>query len=41
MGELHLEIIIDRMLREFAGAGAGWKPQVAYREFDHAGGGKS
>ena len=32
MGELHLEIIVDRMLREFSvGANVG-KPQVAYRE---------
>jgi len=32
MGELHLEVIIDRMRREFAvGANIG-KPQVAYRE---------
>lgn len=32
MGELHLEIIVDRMLREFnVGANVG-KPQVAYRE---------
>jgi elongation factor G len=32
MGELHLEIIVDRMLREFkVDAGVG-KPQVAYRE---------
>lgn len=32
MGELHLEIIIDRLLREFdVGATVG-KPQVAYRE---------
>ena len=32
MGELHLEIIIDRLLREFkVGANAG-SPQVAYRE---------
>src|ERR1051326_903269 len=32
MGELHLEIIVDRMQREFnVGANAG-KPQVAYRE---------
>ena len=32
MGELHLEIIVDRLLREFkveANVGA---PQVAYRE---------
>ncbi len=32
MGELHLEIIVDRMQREFSvGANVG-KPQVAYRE---------
>ena len=32
MGELHLEIIVDRMMREFnVGAHVG-KPQVAYRE---------
>lgn len=32
MGELHLEIIVDRLLREFkVGANVG-KPQVAYRE---------
>jgi elongation factor G len=32
MGELHLEVLIDRMLREFrVGANVG-KPQVAYRE---------
>ena len=32
MGELHLEIIVDRMQREFGvGANVG-KPQVAYRE---------
>jgi elongation factor G len=32
MGELHLEIIVDRMMREFSvGANVG-KPQVAYRE---------
>jgi elongation factor G len=31
-GELHLEIIVDRMMREFGvGANVG-KPQVAYRE---------
>ena len=32
MGELHLEILVDRMMREFnVGANVG-KPQVAYRE---------
>ncbi len=32
MGELHLEIIVDRMLREFkVGANVG-RPQVAYKE---------
>jgi len=32
MGELHLEVLVDRMLREFkVGARAG-KPQVAYKE---------
>jgi len=32
MGELHLEIVVDRMLREFnVGANVG-KPQVAYKE---------
>jgi elongation factor G len=32
MGELHLEIVVDRMLREFGvGANVG-RPQVAYRE---------
>jgi elongation factor G len=32
MGELHLEVLVDRMLREFhVGASVG-KPQVAYRE---------
>ena len=32
MGELHLEVLVDRMLREFSvGANIG-KPQVAYRE---------
>src|SRR5260370_9276692 len=32
MGEPHLEIIVDRMMREFSvGANVG-KPQVAYRE---------
>jgi elongation factor G len=32
MGELHLEIIVDRMLREFKVDCAVGKPQVAYRE---------
>lgn len=32
MGELHLEIIIDRMLREFNVAASVDKPQVAYKE---------
>jgi len=32
MGELHLEIITDRMLREFNVAGNVGRPQVAYRE---------
>jgi elongation factor G len=32
MGELHLEVIIDRMLREFKVDAAVGKPQVAYRE---------
>ncbi len=32
MGELHLEIIIDRMLREFSVDANVGKPQVAYRE---------
>ena len=32
MGELHLEIIVDRMLREFKVECAVGKPQVAYRE---------
>ncbi len=32
MGELHLEIIIDRMMREFGVAANVGKPQVAYRE---------
>jgi elongation factor G len=32
MGELHLEIIVDRMLREFKVEAIVGKPQVAYRE---------
>lgn len=32
MGELHLEIIVDRMLREFKVQASVGKPQVAYKE---------
>ncbi len=32
MGELHLEVIVDRMKREFKVACAVGKPQIAYRE---------
>ena len=32
MGELHLEIIVDRLLREFKVAGRVGRPQVSYRE---------
>jgi elongation factor G len=32
MGELHLEILVDRMKREFKVAAAVGKPQVSYRE---------
>jgi elongation factor G len=32
MGELHLEIIVDRMMREFNVAANVGKPQVAYKE---------
>jgi elongation factor G len=32
MGELHLEIVVDRMLREFGVAANVGRPQVAYRE---------
>ena len=35
MGELHLEIIVDRLLREFKVEANVGKPQVAYRETDH------
>ncbi len=32
MGELHLEVLVDRMLREFSVAANVGKPQVAYKE---------
>jgi elongation factor G len=32
MGELHLEVLVDRMFREFRVQGRVGKPQVAYRE---------
>ena len=32
MGELHLEIIVDRMMREFNVQATVGRPQVAYRE---------
>ena len=32
MGELHLEVLVDRMLREFSVQANVGKPQVAYRE---------
>ncbi len=32
MGELHLEIIVDRLFREFSVAASVGKPQVAYKE---------
>jgi elongation factor G len=32
MGELHLEIVVDRLLREFNVAASVGKPQVAYKE---------
>ena len=32
MGELHLEIIVDRLMREFKVEANVGKPQVAYRE---------
>ena len=32
MGELHLEVLVDRMLREFRVDATVGKPQVAYRE---------
>jgi len=51
MGELHLEIIVDRLVREYALAASVGRPQVAYREaitrsaeaegrFEHAIGGR-
>ncbi|MFL6672194.1 MAG: elongation factor G, partial [Massilia sp.] len=35
MGELHLEILVDRLRREFAVEASVGKPQVAYRETIH------
>ena len=35
MGELHLEIIVDRLRREFKVEANVGKPQVAYKEADH------
>ena len=35
MGELHLEVLVDRMVREFNVEATVGKPQVAYRETDH------
>jgi elongation factor G len=32
MGELHLEIVVDRLLREFSVAAGVGRPQVAYKE---------
>ena len=32
MGELHLEVLVDRMMREFTVSANVGKPQVAYRE---------
>ena len=32
MGELHLEVLVDRMMREFNVEAHVGKPQVAYRE---------
>jgi len=32
MGELHLEVLVDRMMREFSVDANVGKPQVAYRE---------
>jgi elongation factor G len=52
MGELHLEVIVDRLVREFKAAANIGKPQVAYKEsiggsakaegkFEHPAGGKN
>jgi elongation factor G len=52
MGELHLEVIVDRLIREFKVAANIGKPQVAYKEsidgsakaegkFEHLAGGKN
>ena len=40
MGELHLEIIVDRMMREFGVQANVGRPQVAYRETILQGGGR-
>ncbi len=40
MGELHLEVLVERMLREFNVDASVGKPQVAYRETVSAGVGK-
>ena len=40
MGELHLEIIVDRMMREFGVQANVGRPQVAYRETIHEGRGR-
>ena len=37
MGELHLEIIVDRLKREFSVEASVGAPQVAYKETHHAG----
>src|SRR6266849_6646236 len=36
MGELHLEIIVDRMMREYKVEANVGKPQVAYRDHSQA-----